>query len=119
LARQADELPTSRQGLGDEFDVALRADHSTVRVVCPFIKRGAAELLLRPGVPDSIQVITRFDLGQMSEGVSDNWAETPAYKRVWSKGLARAKTPEFANLCRPIGYRDWLRYPMAHGGRET
>lgn len=61
-------------GWGDEFDTALRADHSTVRVVCPFIKRGAAELLLRPGVPDSIQVITRFDLGQMSEGVSDTEA---------------------------------------------
>lgn len=45
-----------------------------MRVVCPFIKRGAAELLLRPDVPDSIQLITRFDLGQMSEGVSDTEA---------------------------------------------
>src|SRR5207302_1292913 len=41
---------------------------------CPFIKRGAADVLLRAGVPDLIQVITRFDLGQMSEGVSDTEA---------------------------------------------
>lgn len=82
------------KGWADELNAALQADHSTVRVVCPFIKRGAAELLLARGVPDTLQVITRFDLGQMSEGVSDtealrllleNGAQIRGVKRLHTK----------------------------------
>jgi hypothetical protein len=56
--------------LGD----ALRADSSSVRIVCPFIKRRAAERLLIRGKPKTLQVITRFNLGDFSEGVSDTSA---------------------------------------------
>lgn len=56
--------------LGD----ALRADSSSVRIVCPFIKKRAAERMLIRGKPQTIQVITRFNLGDFSEGVSDTSA---------------------------------------------
>lgn len=50
---------------------ALLADSSRVRIVCPFIKRRAAERLLTQGKPKALQVITRFNLADFSEGVSD------------------------------------------------
>lgn len=50
---------------------ALQEDHSAVRIVCPFIKRRAMERFLDHGVPGDFQVITRFNLGDFSEGVSD------------------------------------------------
>jgi hypothetical protein len=56
--------------LGD----ALRGDRSGVRMVCPFIKRRAVERLLQRGEPDALQVITRFNLRDFSEGVSDTSA---------------------------------------------
>jgi hypothetical protein len=48
----------------------LRADTSEFRVICPFIKAGALDRLLSLN-PGSIQVITRFNLGDFAEGVSD------------------------------------------------
>src|SRR6266511_2247255 len=57
-----------------ELDKALADDHSSVRIICPFIKRVAAERLLARGVPETLQVITRFNLGQLSERVSDTSA---------------------------------------------
>ena len=50
---------------------AVRADSSRIRIVCPFIKRRAAERFFQHGKPRSIQVITRFNLDCFREGVSD------------------------------------------------
>ena len=57
-------------GWGRELTAAIRADPSEVRIVCPFIKKGALERLLshRPG---DVQVITRFNLDDFADGVSD------------------------------------------------
>ena len=57
-------------GWARELSEAIRADSSEVRIVCPFIKKGALEHLLshRPG---NVQVITRFNLADFAEGVSD------------------------------------------------
>jgi hypothetical protein len=53
------------------LDGGLRADSSALRIVCPFIKKAAAERLLRRGKPTSIQVITRASLDDFYGGVSD------------------------------------------------
>ena len=57
-------------GWDQELSAAIRKDPSAVRIVCPFIKKGALERLLsrRPG---NVQVITRFNLADFAEGVSD------------------------------------------------
>ena len=57
-------------GWARELSEAIRVDSSEVRIVCPFIKKGALEHLLshRPG---NVQVITRFSLADFAEGVSD------------------------------------------------
>ena len=57
-------------GWGRELTAAIRADPSEVRIICPFIKKGALECLLSHR-PSSIQVITRFNLADFVEGVSD------------------------------------------------
>lgn len=62
------------RGWEAELETALADDHSSVRIICPFIKRLAAERLLARGVPETLQVITRFNLGQLSERVSDTGA---------------------------------------------
>lgn len=53
-----------------ELSDALRFDHTELRIVCPFIKRRSIDRLLSPQA-ESIQVITRFDLRDFAEGVSD------------------------------------------------
>lgn len=50
---------------------AIRADRSCTRIVCPFIKKGAARRLLACGRPQTLQIITRFNLGDFCAGVSD------------------------------------------------
>jgi hypothetical protein len=50
---------------------AIRADHSCARIVCRFIKKGAARRLLAYGRPQTLQIITRFNLGDFCAGVSD------------------------------------------------
>lgn len=50
---------------------AVATDHSKVRLVCPFIKKGAVERLLSGGTPGSLRVITRFNLDDFARGVSD------------------------------------------------
>ena len=57
-------------GWGTELTDALRADASALRVICPFIKLGALDRLLshRPG---KVRVITRFNLADFAESVSD------------------------------------------------
>ena len=55
---------------GTEMANALGADASGLRIVCPFIKAGALDRLLSLR-PESVQVITRFNLADFAEGVSD------------------------------------------------
>lgn len=57
-------------GWATELTNALRDGASKLRVICPFIKVGALDRLLSRGLT-SIQVITRFHLGDFAEGVSD------------------------------------------------
>lgn len=57
-------------GWGKELRDALRADTRELRVVSPFIKLAALKRLLS-GRPRSICVITRFNLTDCAEGVSD------------------------------------------------
>ena len=57
-------------GWGTELTAALRADSSEFRVVRPFIKTGALDRLLSLN-PGSVQVVTRFNLVDFAEGVSD------------------------------------------------
>ena len=54
----------------EEFTVALCDDASELRIVCPFIKVGALQRLLRHS-PRRVQVITRFNLGDYADRVSD------------------------------------------------
>jgi hypothetical protein len=61
-------------GWDKEFIDALHKDRSTIRVVCPFIKRRAAERLVKRGRVKLLQIITRFNLNDFGEGVSDTSA---------------------------------------------
>ena len=58
------------QGWDSEFIAGLRHDSGELRIVCPFIKARALARILIPR-PDSLQVITRFNLADFAEGVSD------------------------------------------------
>lgn len=55
---------------GRELTDALRADTGQLRVISPFIKAGALKRLLSIK-PDKVRVITRFNLDDFAEGVSD------------------------------------------------
>ena len=57
-------------GWGERFADALDADNSELRIICPFIKSRALERLLSHN-PSEVQVITRFNLTDFAEGVSD------------------------------------------------
>src|SRR2546425_3029596 len=58
-------------GWDDVFDDAISTDAAVVRIVCPFLKGRSAGRLLKRGSPESLQVITRFNLCDFCEGVSD------------------------------------------------
>ena len=53
-----------------EFSEALCVEATELRIICPFIKLGALESLLSHQ-PGKVQVITRFNLAEFAEGVSD------------------------------------------------
>lgn len=55
---------------GAELVQALEADAAALRIICPFIKLRALERLLALS-PQSIQVITRYNLDDFATGVSD------------------------------------------------
>lgn len=57
-------------GWNAELTGALKADASELRIISPFIKVGALERLLSHR-PQAVQVITRFNLADFAEGVSD------------------------------------------------
>lgn len=59
------------RGWDREMDAAVQKGGTSIRVVAPFIKQRAAERLLRHGRPETMEVITRFHLGDFSDGVSD------------------------------------------------
>lgn len=56
------------------LDDAIMLGHTKLRIVCPFIKRRVAEQLLKKGRAKDIQVITRFNLSDFYDGVSDTAA---------------------------------------------
>lgn len=58
-------------GWDDALNGALAKDHSELRLVCPFIKEGVAKRLLRFGLPRPLNLITRFNLRDFCDGVSD------------------------------------------------
>ena len=66
-------------GWGQELTEAIRGDSSEVRIICPFIKESALKYLLEEDAlkyllshrPGDIQVITRFNLADFANGVSD------------------------------------------------
>lgn len=68
-------------GWGTELTQALRTDTSALRIVSPFIKLRALERLLVLS-PQSIQVITRYNLDDFASGVSD----IAALRRVIAAG---------------------------------
>lgn len=55
---------------GKELTDAASADRGRLRIICPFIKLGALDDLLR-AKPREIEVITRFNLRDFAAGVSD------------------------------------------------
>jgi PLD-like domain len=57
-------------GWGSELTEALRADSTELRIISPFVKIGALERLLKQR-PADVLVITRFNLKDFAEGVSD------------------------------------------------
>lgn len=59
------------RGWDKELEAALQQEIDCIRVIVPFIKQRAAERLLRSGCLETIEVITRFHLGDFSDGVSD------------------------------------------------
>jgi hypothetical protein len=77
-------------GWAKELADALGADASELKIVCPFIKTTALDRLLSTH-PKSIQVITRFNLGEFAEGVSD----IEALRRLLASG---AKVRGIRNL---------------------
>jgi len=54
-----------------ELGAALASDRSRLSIICPFIKQGALTSLLAQHRVDSIEVITRFNLADFYQGVSD------------------------------------------------
>ncbi len=59
------------QGWGQVLREAAATDATKLRIICPFIKRGALLHLLDGRPPGTIQVITRFNLSDLADGVSD------------------------------------------------
>lgn len=49
----------------------MKAEHSTLRIITPFIKAGTIRRLLMNRKPNSIEVLTRFNLRDFYAGVSD------------------------------------------------
>lgn len=58
-------------GWDRELAKAMEADSKRVRIVCHFIKISVVEKLLKTAQQGTVQVITRFNLSDFAEGVSD------------------------------------------------
>jgi hypothetical protein len=59
---------------GKELETALSSDSKSLRIICPFIKDGALTSLLSQHTVKKIQVITRYNLVDFFQGVSDTKA---------------------------------------------
>lgn len=57
-------------GWASEIDNALAAEPRDIRIISPFLKNGAVKRILSRE-PRPLRVITRFNLGDFAEGVSD------------------------------------------------
>lgn len=68
------QLKLIDKGWDKQLQQALKRDHSELRIICPFIKAKIAERLLSEGIPETIRVITRFNLNDFHRGVSDTQA---------------------------------------------
>ncbi len=53
------------------FGKSLSKNPSELRIICPFIKKGVTEWILKFGKPHTLQIITRFNLRDFCGGVSD------------------------------------------------
>jgi hypothetical protein len=56
------------------LDDAIANEHRQLRIMCPFIQRSVVERLLRNRCPETLQVITRFNLSDFCDGVSSTIA---------------------------------------------
>lgn len=92
---------------GSELTIALRADNSALRIICPFIKAGALDRVLscRPG---EVMVITRFNLVDFAEGVSDVAALRKLLDRNHEFGLVAGDPPVIA-ACQAYFEDLWAR----------
>jgi hypothetical protein len=61
-------------GWGKIVRDSLKVDRTELQIVCPFIKLEAVKRLLTSKPPGLIRVITRFNLAEMCDGVSDTKA---------------------------------------------
>lgn len=61
-------------GWDKELENAWILGEPKIQIICPFIKKRVAERLLKIGSTKEIQVITRFNLADFCEGVSDTAA---------------------------------------------
>jgi hypothetical protein len=64
-----------------EFSSALNADKTSLRIICPFIKQGALTSFLAQHRIPEIQVITRYNLAEFAQKVSDTAALRLLLKR--------------------------------------
>lgn len=62
------------QGWGELINCAMKRDSTRIRIICPFIKAGAAKRLMSQKCAAQFEVITRFDLNGFYAGVSDTAA---------------------------------------------
>lgn len=58
-------------GWDKEIAAALSSAHDELRIICPFIKHRALEVLIGSWKPRLVQVVTRFNLGEFHLGVND------------------------------------------------
>ena len=68
--RKAPMLRLVDEKWAEEFSEALYADSSELYIICPFIKAGALKHIMRSKL-GNLKVITRFDLNDFAQGVSD------------------------------------------------
>jgi hypothetical protein len=68
-------------GWSREIAEALHEDASELRIISPFIKESALRRLLSAR-PKTVKAITRFNLADFAEGVSD----IPALRRLLASG---------------------------------
>lgn len=56
---------------GKKLDISLNQDPKTIDIVCPFIQKAAVQRFVAKGKARTIRVLTRFNLRDFGEGVSD------------------------------------------------